>query len=266
MARFGETLRQSEWRDELLKCGIRGKGGQRIEFSRLEPLGGTRWLQCAGETRPHPGPLPATGEGGKIERVVVSFGPEHAPLEQRQVEQALEEATQLKPSPTLVVFAAFQFDPEAAKDIDETNWPGVTLLKVQMNTDLLTDDLKKKRASNESYLADRPARRRAAADRQGRAPGAVAGRGPRLRLLQSPQPGPSNRAIPRGSPCGCWTPTTTAAACSPGRCSFRWLGREGRLGSAGQEPEGRDRRGSDRSVSRHVCRCPLKRVNTGAWR
>jgi Zn-dependent peptidase ImmA (M78 family) len=28
--------------------------------------------------------------------------------------------------PKLIVFAAFQFDPEAAKDIDETNWPGVT--------------------------------------------------------------------------------------------------------------------------------------------
>ena len=51
----------------------------------------------------------------------------------------------------MVVFAAFQFDPEAAKDIDETNWPGITLLKVQMNTDLLTDDLKKKRASNDSF-------------------------------------------------------------------------------------------------------------------
>ena len=51
----------------------------------------------------------------------------------------------------MIVFAAFQFDPEAAKDIDETNWPGVTLLKAQMNADLLTDDLKKKRASNESF-------------------------------------------------------------------------------------------------------------------
>jgi adenine-specific DNA-methyltransferase len=49
------------------------------------------------------------------------------------------------------VFAAFQFDPEAAKDIDETNWPGVTLLKAQMNAELLTEDLKKKRASNESF-------------------------------------------------------------------------------------------------------------------
>ena len=51
----------------------------------------------------------------------------------------------------MIVFAAFQFDPEAAKDIAEINWPGVTLLKAQMNADLLTEDLKKKRASNESF-------------------------------------------------------------------------------------------------------------------
>ena len=140
IARFGETHRQKQWRDELLAAGIRGKGGQRVEFSRLELLGATRWLQCEGETK-----------GERREWVVVSFGPEHAPLEQRQVELALEEAVQLKPTPQVVVFAAFQFDPEAAKDIDETKWPGVTLLKVQMNTDLLTEDLKKNRSSNESY-------------------------------------------------------------------------------------------------------------------
>jgi adenine-specific DNA-methyltransferase len=140
VARYGETLRQRQWRDELLACGIRAKGGQRIDFSRLEPLGGTRWLQCEGETK-----------GPKPEKVVASFGPEHAPLEQRQVSMALDEAQQLRPTPTMIIFATFQFDPEAAKDIDETKWPGVTLLKIQMNTDLLTDDLKKARSSNESY-------------------------------------------------------------------------------------------------------------------
>ncbi len=140
VGRSGETLRQDEWRDELLKCGIRGKGGQRVEFSRIEALPGTRWLHADAETK-----------DDARHRVAVSFGPEHAPLEQRQVEQALEEAQLLKPKPKMVVFASFQFDPEAAKDIDETNWPGITLLKVQMNTDLLTDDLKKKRASNESF-------------------------------------------------------------------------------------------------------------------
>ena len=82
---------------------------------------------------------------------MVSFGPDHAPMEQRQVALAIEEAQTLVPKPRVIVFAAFQFDPEASKDIDETNWPGVTLLKAQMNADLLTDDLKKKRASNESF-------------------------------------------------------------------------------------------------------------------
>ena len=65
--------------------------------------------------------------------------------------QALQEAETLRPSPKVIIFAGFQFDPEAAKDIDETNWPGLTLLKAQMNADLLTEDLKRKRASNESF-------------------------------------------------------------------------------------------------------------------
>jgi len=153
LARSGATLRQTEWKDELLKVGIRGKSGQYIRFARLEPLPGCRYLHVDGETRP-------SEEGADhvkdaiaqpVMRVVVSFGPEHAPLEQRQVALALEEAQTLVPKPKLVIFAAFQFDPEAAKDIDETNWPGVHLLKVQMNADLLTDDLKKQRASNESF-------------------------------------------------------------------------------------------------------------------
>jgi adenine-specific DNA-methyltransferase len=150
IARSGETLRQGEWRDELLRTGIRGKGGQHIHFARLEPLPGCRHLHVDGETLPHPDPLPE-GEGVAVQRIVVCFGPDHAPLEQRQVAHAIDEAQTLVPRPKLVVFAAFQFDPEAAKDIDETNWPGVTLLKAQMNADLLTDDLKKKRASNESF-------------------------------------------------------------------------------------------------------------------
>jgi len=72
-------------------------------------------------------------------------------LEQRQVELAIEEAQKLVPKPKIIVFAAFQFDPEAAKDIDETDWPGVSLLKAQMDDDLLTEDLKKKRKSNQSF-------------------------------------------------------------------------------------------------------------------
>ena len=85
------------------------------------------------------------------ERVVVSFGPKHAALEQRQVELALGEAGTVMPRPKFVIFTAFTFDPEAAKDIDEMKWPGVTLLKVQMNTDLLTEDRKKAPSNNQSF-------------------------------------------------------------------------------------------------------------------
>ncbi|TAN04140.1 MAG: site-specific DNA-methyltransferase, partial [Rhodanobacteraceae bacterium] len=139
IARAGESARQHTWRDELLKTGIRGRGGQILKFATLETLPGTAYLHCTG----------TLAESG--ERVVVSFGPEYAALEQRQVQLALNEAEKLRPAPKFIVFASFTFDPEAAKDIDETRWPGVTLLKAQMNTDLLTEDLKKKRANNQSF-------------------------------------------------------------------------------------------------------------------
>ena len=138
IARSGETVRQNDWIDEMLATGIRGKGGQKIEFVRVESLPGTSWVHAEAETK----------DG---QRAVISFGPEYAPLEQRQVQLAVQEAQSLVPTPKMVVFASFQFDPEAAKDIDELKWPGVNILKVQMNADLLTSDLKKKRASNESF-------------------------------------------------------------------------------------------------------------------
>ena len=45
------------------------------------------------------------------ERVAVSFGPQHAALEQRQVEIAMREAGDLFPLPKMLVFCAFTFDP-----------------------------------------------------------------------------------------------------------------------------------------------------------
>ena len=154
VGRSGETLRQSDWRDELLKTGIRGKVGQFIRFARLEALPDCRFLHADGESLPNVAGADHIREDSPArqpQRIVVSFGPEHAPLEQKQVEWAIQEAQTLVPRPRVVVFAAFQFDPEASKDIDETNWPGMTLLRAQMNADLLTEDLKRKRASNESF-------------------------------------------------------------------------------------------------------------------
>ena len=139
VARSGETSRQAMWRDELMKTGIRGKGGQVLRFAELETVPGLRFVHAIGT-------LADSGE-----RIAVSFGPEHAALEQRQVELALSEAEKIRPAAKIIVFCSFAFDPEAAKDIDEVNWPGVTLLKAQMNTDLLTEDLKKARSNNQSF-------------------------------------------------------------------------------------------------------------------
>ena len=139
IARTGITSRQHTWRDELLKAGIRGKGGQMLKFAELEVLPGTTCLHASGHL-----------DSG--ERVVISFGPEHGALEQRQVERALEEAGDLFPRPKMIVFCAFAFDPEAAKDIDALK--GITALKAQMNTDMLTEDLKKassKSTTNQSF-------------------------------------------------------------------------------------------------------------------
>ena len=140
VARSGETLRQSEWRDELLRTGVRAKGGKTIAFSRMEAARGFRYVQAEAETKE-----------AKPQKVYVVFGPEHAPLEQRTVELAYEEVKPYKPD--ILLFCALQFDEEAAKDIDEMN-PEITrclFLKAQMNADLFTDDLKKKRTGNESF-------------------------------------------------------------------------------------------------------------------
>lgn len=143
IARSGETLRQDEWRSELLRTGIRGRRGEKMLFSRVEPLAGIRHLHADAEVMDE--------SGTETARAVVSFGPEHDPMTPNQVELALKEAVKLIPAPKFVIFAAFQFDPVAVNNIEQTKWQGVQLLKAQMNADLLTDDLKKSRSSNESF-------------------------------------------------------------------------------------------------------------------
>lgn len=142
ISRTGETANQTVWRDELKSSGIRAIGGSIINFSRIEPMAGTKYLHAEGEI---------LDEKGKQKKAVISFGPDYGPLEQRQVEEAINEARILADKPELVIFAAFHFDPEASKDIDEMKWSGVSILKAQMSVDLLTSDLRKKRSSSQSY-------------------------------------------------------------------------------------------------------------------
>ena len=139
IARTGESGRQHQWREELLKAGIRGKNNQMLKFAELETLPYDDGIRN----------LHAVGHLDSGERAVVSFGPEYAALEQRQVSNAMSEAGKLFPLPKMIVFCAFAFDPEAAKDIDQ--FIGIIALKAQMNTDLLTEDLKKAKSSNQSF-------------------------------------------------------------------------------------------------------------------
>lgn len=134
------TSKQIDWREQLLASGILGRGGNRLEFSRVEPMVGTTYLQAEAETKEQ-----------SPRRAVICFAGETKPLDSRMVAMAMDEVETLRPAPKIVIFAAFQFDPEASKDITETNWPGVECFCVQMNTDLMTDDLKKKRSSDQSF-------------------------------------------------------------------------------------------------------------------
>lgn len=141
LARTEETANQATWRDELKTTGIRAIGGKIINFSRIEPMAGTRFLHAEGEIL----------EDGKQKKALISFGPDYGALEQRHSEEAINEARALAEKPDFLIFAAFHFDPEAAKDIDQADWKGVKILKAQMSVDLLTADLRKNRSSNQSY-------------------------------------------------------------------------------------------------------------------
>lgn len=134
------SAKQTDWREQLRATGILGRGGERLEFSRVEPMSGIKFLQAEAETKED-----------TPRRAVICFAGETKPLDSRVVSLALDEVEALRPKPQLIIFAAFQFDPEAAKLIDETTWPGLMLLKAQMNTDLMTEDLKKKRSSDQSF-------------------------------------------------------------------------------------------------------------------
>ena len=127
-----ESTRQEEWRDALKSSGIRAQNGKKIEFTRVDPHPSSRWLHAVAKTNE---PSPKT--------VFVSFGPKFAALETRQVESAIQDLRKIRDA-DMLVFVAMQFDPEAAKTIDEMNWEGVTMLKAQMNADMLVGDLKKK--------------------------------------------------------------------------------------------------------------------------
>ena len=148
-SRRGGTARHDEWCRELRASGLQGKGGRVMEIEDIGPYSAdTLFLHARFMVR-------GTGETG-----FVSFGEEHSPLSARQVNLALVEMENQRPRRSLLVFAAFEFDPEAARDVDEVDesqWEGVTVLKAKMSPDLQTGDLRRGRSGESSFwLMGRP--------------------------------------------------------------------------------------------------------------
>lgn len=136
-----ENRRQDEWRNALQNSGVRARDGTKMDFIYVKPCPATKYLHAEGRTNDvHP------------KTILFSFGSPYAPLDTRQVELALSEARKLENKPDAVVFAAMQFDPEAARDIDDRNWPGIKTLKAQMSADMLVGDLKSGDPHSDAFM------------------------------------------------------------------------------------------------------------------
>ena len=90
----------------------------------------------------------AETEDGKSS--LICFAGENNLMDSKRVFGAFQEALTAKPD--ILIFAAFQFDPEAQQLIrDLTTMKEITALQVQMNPDLMTEDLKKKIETDQSF-------------------------------------------------------------------------------------------------------------------
>ena len=134
---FNEGTKQSDWREQLLATGIIGRQGERIRFTRLEAKSGMNFINASAET-----------EDGKSS--LICFAGENNLMDSKRVFGAFQEALTAKPD--ILILAAFQFDPEAQQLIrDLMIMKEITALQVQMNPDLMTEDLKKKINTDQSF-------------------------------------------------------------------------------------------------------------------
>lgn len=131
-----------EWTGELKSTGIRGLNNKKIEFANIKLNKGKSFIHASGEV---------VSENDNYLKSVISFGPKFNSLDQRQIELVIEEVLSFKDKPDLIIFPFFHIDPEASKDIDNISIPNCKIIKAQMNLDLITEDLKRKRTSNQSY-------------------------------------------------------------------------------------------------------------------
>ena len=127
--------------NEISSTGIQTLKGKKINFINIEKTKGFKYLHAYGQVE----------EDNAYKNCFICFGPDYAPMEQTQVEEAVFELREIVEQNCILIFCAFHFDPEASKDIDNLNHEKINFLKSQMSVDLLTEDLRKKRSSNQSF-------------------------------------------------------------------------------------------------------------------
>ena len=127
--------------NEISSTGIQTLKGGKINFINIEKTKGYKYLHAHGQVE----------EGNTYKNCFICFGPNYAPMEQIQVEQAVFELRETLEQKCILIFCAFHFDPEASKDIDNLDHERINFLKSQMSVDLLTEDLRKRRSSNQSF-------------------------------------------------------------------------------------------------------------------
>jgi len=127
--------------NEIAATGIQTLQGNKINFINIEKTKGFKHIHAIGQIE----------EENSHKNAYVCFGPDYAPMEQTQIEHAVFELRETLDEECVLIFCAFHFDPEASKDIDHLSHEKITFLKSQMSVDLLTEDLRKKRSSNQSF-------------------------------------------------------------------------------------------------------------------
>jgi adenine-specific DNA-methyltransferase len=131
----------TDYLDSIRSSGIRSYNNDGITFNSVEIAEGFNEIHAFGNI---------DSDGG-YKKCAIVFGPDYAPMEQTQIERTIDEIRTMAESPNIVVFCSYAFDPEASKDIDNIKITGLQILKAQMNTDLLTKDLKKKANTNRPF-------------------------------------------------------------------------------------------------------------------
>ena len=131
----------NDYLDSIRISGIRSYHNEGITFNSVEVAEGFSEIHAFGNI----------DTNGEFKKCAIVFGPDYASMEQPQIERTINEIRNMAEKPDMVIFCSYAFDPEASKDIDNIKIPKLQILKAQMNTDLLTKDLKKKANTNRPF-------------------------------------------------------------------------------------------------------------------